>query len=450
VTLQVYGVNATSAPLGFFDTPVDDGTTGITGAIPVTGWALDDIEVVKVDIWRDPVGSEPVHSNGYVYIGDAVFVDGARPDVETAYPAYPLNSRAGWGYMMLTYGLPALGNGVYKIHAIAYDKEGNSVELGAKTITCDNAHATKPFGTIDVPGQGGVVSGSSYVNFGWALTPQPKIIPTDGSTIWVTINGEFLGHPVYNNYRQDIVTSFPGYANSNGAVGYYYIDTTTYANGVHTIGWLVTDSDGSADGIGSRFFTVLNTGTGSGPDLGVLSPFWLPFHRGKDHVSSIAEVADIPTDYISPVYVKKGYRPGALAEVIFPDAEGVAVVEMREVGRIEIALRGEEAGESLMDKTLDEEKAGRRRVNDQDRALGRGELAATSDQNDAGYLVVGNELRPLPIGSTLDSRRGVFCWQPGPGFLGEYNFVFMSQDRSRIKNKKNIRVRILPAHSTIK
>jgi hypothetical protein len=448
VTLKIYSAGTTSPPFGFFDTPVD-GTTGITGAIPVTGWALDDIEVVKVDTWRDPVGSEPVHSNGYVYIGDAVFVDGARPDVETAYPGYPLNYRAGWGYMMLTYGLPALGNGVYRIHAIAYDKEGNSVELGAKTITCDNAHATKPFGTIDVPGQGGTVSGSSYVNFGWALTPQPKTIPTDGSTIWVTINGEFLGHPVYNNYRADIATSFPGYANSNGAVGYYYIDTTNYANGVHTIGWFVTDSDGSADGIGSRFFTVLNTGTGSAGGLGGLSPFSLSSHRGNDYVSLIAEVADIPTDYFSPVYVKRGYKAEALPEVVFPDTKGVISVEMREVERIEIALRGEEAGESLMDKTLDKEKAGRVRVNDQDRALDRGELAATSDQNCAGYLVVGNKLRSLPIGSTLDSRRGVFCWLPGPGFLGEYNFVFVSKDEASSKSKKNVRIRILPAYSII-
>ena len=31
----------------------------------------------------------------------------------------------------------------------------------------------------------------------------------------------------------------------------------------------------------------------------------------------------------------------------------------------------------------------------------------------------------LPIGSTFDAGRGVFTWQPGPGFLGEHALIFM-------------------------
>ena len=76
-------VNITNAPLGnpfgSFDTPIDN-TAGVAGAIPVTGWALDAVEVVKVDIWREPVGSEP--AGALIFIGDAVFVEGARPGPE--------------------------------------------------------------------------------------------------------------------------------------------------------------------------------------------------------------------------------------------------------------------------------------------------------------------------------------------------------------------------------
>jgi hypothetical protein len=54
----------------------------------VSGWALDDMEVVSVKIYR-------LEGDGKVYIGDAVFVEGARPDVEQAYPGYPNNNRAG-------------------------------------------------------------------------------------------------------------------------------------------------------------------------------------------------------------------------------------------------------------------------------------------------------------------------------------------------------------------
>jgi hypothetical protein len=36
------------------------------------------------------------------------------------------------------------------------------------------------------------------------------------------------------------------------------IDTTTLANGVHTIVWGVVDNNGNAEGLGSRYFWVLN------------------------------------------------------------------------------------------------------------------------------------------------------------------------------------------------
>ena len=61
------------------------------------------------------------------------------------------------------------------------------------------------------------MSGPSYVNFGWALTPQPKSIPVDGSTFLVYVDGVPLGPVNYNFFRSDIATLFPGYANSSGA-----------------------------------------------------------------------------------------------------------------------------------------------------------------------------------------------------------------------------------------
>jgi hypothetical protein len=131
------------------------------------------------------------------------------------------------------------------------------VDIGAVTIGVNNASSVLPFGTIDTPTQGGMVSGT-IVNFGWALTPQPNIIPVDGSTLWVFIDNVPVGHPVYNNYRLDIATLFTGLRNSGGAVGYYYIDTTKFSNGLHTISWSARDSAGNAQGLGSRYFNVQN------------------------------------------------------------------------------------------------------------------------------------------------------------------------------------------------
>ena len=177
--------------------------------------------------------------------------------MDNAYPTYPFSYKAGWGYMLLTNFL-AGGNGTFTLYSYALDGDGQTTALGSKVITVANATATKPFGTIDTPAQGGTVSGT-FVNFGWALTPQTAAIATDGSTITVYVDGVPLpGHPTYNQYRADIATLFPGYANSNGAIGYYFIDTTTLTNGIHTIAWVVTDNQGRSDGIGSRYFWVLN------------------------------------------------------------------------------------------------------------------------------------------------------------------------------------------------
>ena len=243
-----------SPPFGVVDTPTN-GLANVTGALAVTGWALDDVGVQSLEIWRDPVAGEPA---GEVFVGHAAFSEGARPDVAAAYPTVPGNTRAGWGYMLLTNMLPNAGNGTYTLHVRALDSDGHQTALGSRTLSCTNAAATKPFGTLDTPAQGGTASGSAFVVFGWALTPQPGTIPTNGSTIWVFVDGVPVGHPVYNQYRSDIATLFPGYANTAGAVGHFTLDTTTLANGVHTIAWSVTDDLGRTEGLGSRYFLVDN------------------------------------------------------------------------------------------------------------------------------------------------------------------------------------------------
>jgi hypothetical protein len=183
------------------------------------------------------------------------------------------------------------------------------------------------------------VSGTAFVNFGWALTQNPNVIPIDGSTLTVIIDGVTMGHPVYNQFRSDVAAAFPGLANSNGAVGFFDVDTTTLTNGMHTISWVAYDSAGHGDGLGSRYFTVLNNG-------GVAAP---------------QNVAGLPARSIRPA---KG-RP----------------VEMQELDRIALEV-------------------------------------GPSD----GYTIVDGQRRPLPIGSTLTG--GVFYWQPGPGFRGEYQLQF--------------------------
>ncbi|MFC2168338.1 PKD domain-containing protein [Acidobacteriota bacterium] len=264
VNFEIYASGEESPPIGFFDTPINGQT--VSGSVPVTGWALDDLEVKKVEIKRDPDPDDPpaaIGSDGLIYIGEAIFVKGSRPDVEGLYPTYPFNDRSGWGYMMLTYGLPRQGNGTFKLHAFAEDISGHRILLGTKQITINNTDRLKPFGTIDTPVPGEVISGSSYLNFGWALTPPSstkKFIPFDGSTVFLLMDGVILDNIDYGDNRADIAGAFPETLNANTAGGHKYIDTTKYANGVHTMSWYAVDNEGYADGFGSRYFEIQNLG----------------------------------------------------------------------------------------------------------------------------------------------------------------------------------------------
>lgn len=246
-------VSPPAPPFGAVDTPANNAV--VVGETGMTGWALDDAGISSVDIFRSPIAGEP--QGGWLLLGRATLIRGARPDVAALYPNVPDNDNAGWGFMVLTNMLPNQGNGVFDLHAIATDRGGSQTVLGSRRITAANGSSTQPFGTIDTPGQGETVSGT-IINFGWALTPQPRIIPIDGSTIDVLVDGVFRGHPVYNNFRADIANLFPGLRNTNGAVGYFVLDTTTLANGLHTISWVIRDDGGQVAGVGSRFFRVQN------------------------------------------------------------------------------------------------------------------------------------------------------------------------------------------------
>jgi hypothetical protein len=409
VTTRVYAAGASAAPAGSFDTPAD-GVTNVAGAIPVTGWAVDDVAVSRVDIFRDPVAGE----TGIVLLGSASIISGARPDVENLYPNSPLNYRSGWGFMVLTNMLPdqvngrsAGGNGAFRLHAYAIDAESRSVYLGAKNMSANNAASVRPFGTIDTPAQGGTASGSAYIVFGWALSPRGTI-PTNGSTITVYVDGVAVGHPVYNNYRSDIATLFPGYANSNGAIGYYSLNTTSLSNGTHTIAWTVTDNLGNTEGIGSRFFTVQN-GSGALTSASVEGSAVVAASAMGQTVETVSEV---PPDY-SAVQVKKAASDDQTPEMVFPEWTGAIQVRTRETEQVEVRLASQfDDGEATYE----------------------------------GYVVMNGRMRPLPIGSTLDRSTGTFTWQPGPGFVGRYEFVFLRTSANGIKTRIPVDLRISQKH----
>lgn len=423
----------TAPPFGQVDTPAQS-ATGVQGAIGVTGWALDDTGIASLKIYRNCLSFENQAScqtllgNKVVFVGDAAFLAGARTDVEAAFPTMPQANRAGWGYLLLTSMLPHVtgslaygGQGALTLYAYATDLEGNATLLGrsqtdhtATSITMANDSIAKPFGAIDTPTQGETVSGT-YANFGWALTPDSNttadatdiLILTNGSTMNVIIDGAAVGKVAYNQCRGNVGNPVPSTSFCNddvasifgnatpqatlttrtanatkyrnldagrAAIGAFSINTTTLSNGLHTIVWGVTDSGGRPEGIGSRFFTVQNSGAVAA-DASADAP---AMSRGSAATLQMMGVAR------EGIWARTGFDLQAPFTVVYPTA-GVRTLQIDDLGRAELWL----------------------------------------GPVDSGALVANGTLRDLPPGSRLDTATGQFTWAPGPGYLGTYHLEFL-------------------------
>ncbi len=400
---------ATGNPYGGIDTPADGAM--LQGSVAITGWALDDLGITKIQILRDANAGDPPGAvfAGKVFVGDATLVDGARPDIVSAFPSAPANYNAGFGYLMLTRGVIWEGKGPFKIYAQATDVEGHVVILGSKTVSIDNSTAYKPFGAIDTPGQGGTASGN-YPNTGWVLSPAGQV-PANG--VLVAVDGVFLPNTFSMSDRSDITsTNFPGFVTTNSGRG-SFIDTTQFADGVHTIGWLVTDSVGNADGVGSRFFKTAN-GVSNLLSSNAARPVTMAgatttFARLGEEVEKIRA----PRSAL-PVSFATGMNP---APVLRRAAAGFggSDVRIREMERLVVNV-----GDAVKDATY------------------------------TAYRVVDGKLQYLPVGASFDVTKGVFYWQPAPGFVGDYDFVFVRNLRGSDVSQVSVRVTVGPSTATLR
>ncbi|HVJ26879.1 MAG TPA: IPT/TIG domain-containing protein [Vicinamibacterales bacterium] len=409
VNLRTY-LGATGAPIGSFDSPAEN-VTGVTGSIPVTGWALDDIEVSRVRLLRDPVAGE---GPSQVFIADGLFVDGARLDLITPFPTTPRNRRGGWGYLLLTNFLPNGGNGTFTLHAYADDVDGHSTWLGSKTMTVANSSATLPFGAIDTPAQGETISGTSYYNFGWVLAPNPKRAdPPGGGAVTVYIDGNPVGSPSGWTSRPDLTALFPAYAGVGTAAGVFTFNPSSLSDGLHTIAWLVTDNTGAADGIGSRYFTVSGGVTGA-VTQGITSTDRAVQSRVQASATpSAAEEISNAIVSAAPIAGRRGFDLATPFRSLPIEADGRAVMMGEELDRFELKLA----------------------------------IAPRQGATFSGHLRAGDDLAALPIGSSLEETTGTFAWQPGVGFSGPYDFVFVQRHKGLVVSRHELRIVLHPKGS---
>ena len=263
VTLTLMPASTNLGPFGTVDTPTDN-RTGVTGAVPFTGWALDDVGVHACPICRAAFGAEiaPLDPNcggaAEIFVGYAVFIDGARPDVAAAFPTYPLSTRAGWGFMVLTNMLPNQGNGAYRIHDA---RPGSRGHWFAARHADDDVRERERDAAVRHP-RHAVARRDGVGHQLYQLRLGADAAAEDDSDRRIDDSRDDRRRRRrprrLQPRRSDIQALFPGLNNTNGAVGFRILDTTLMANGLHTISWAVTDNAGAIEGIGSRFFTVSN------------------------------------------------------------------------------------------------------------------------------------------------------------------------------------------------
>lgn len=115
------------------------------------------------------------------------------------------------------------------------------------------AFAASPFGSFG--GQiGGGNAGAGVVGlFGWALDD-------DGvAAVDIYVDGVVAGRAAFGRNRPGVAVAFPGYPDSDHAGWSFALNTTRYANGLHTVTPRVLSSLGETVDLPSRVFEFLNT-----------------------------------------------------------------------------------------------------------------------------------------------------------------------------------------------
>jgi len=235
---------ANQAPFGYIDTPGPAGLEGALGSFPVTGWALDDVDVDHVDFLVD--GRIVAGAVGRGEPSSAIYGT-TRPDVQAAFPDVPNSLYSGFTANIDT---TQLINGIHVLSVRATDNEGASRDLGSRTVqVINNGQNLAPFGAIDFPLDkaslfcsqigGGIPSpctpdicGDILTNVvaGWALDVGSALDRGQVAYVELLLDGQIvansrtqcvqLGQTLTNCYgvnRPDVARSYVGYVNADNA-----------------------------------------------------------------------------------------------------------------------------------------------------------------------------------------------------------------------------------------
>jgi hypothetical protein len=106
------------------------------------------------------------------------------------------------------------------------------------------------------------------------------------------------------------------------------LDSTAWANGVHTIAWTVADNQGAIAGVGSRFFTVSNSSSGLTASAAATSFSSATRSAPGAHRS----LQSVPPSSMH-IGVRRGFDENAPTELVWPDVDGINCVRTSPLDR---------------------------------------------------------------------------------------------------------------------
>jgi hypothetical protein len=241
-----------SQTLGSVDVPADGAT--VSGWVQVRGFALNGNLVSNVDVFVDGTAD----ANRVTTAGGAN-INLPRPDIIQAFPQYAgtPGQNPGW---QAYFWAANFSNGSHTIYVGVTDITGCQFFLAPKVIKIDNTKNEAPFGNMDFPQQYSSVPASGILTVaGWALDDQ-QVDHVD-----IIVDGLLERQAVTGIYRADVSANFPNAPAAIVAGFVLNIDTTKYANGVHTVSARAVDNQGQQGFLGSSLVQIFNNAPNVGP-----------------------------------------------------------------------------------------------------------------------------------------------------------------------------------------
>jgi hypothetical protein len=191
-TLLVAAPAAAQVPFGFFDGIVGSPqNNGVSGVVPLAGWALDDSGVQRVEIYVDG------RLSGQATLGFF------RPGVAAGFPGFPDSDSAGWGFQLDT---THFLNGLHSVNPLVVSESGERRFLNGRVFQFTNTtHLLKPFGRIEAPFDDAELFGTCNPNqqprrltpvSGWALDVGTEIGDFGVGYVELLLDGSIIANTV--------------------------------------------------------------------------------------------------------------------------------------------------------------------------------------------------------------------------------------------------------------